>query len=140
MVTKLNYRRVIHSHASGLFHYVCKYSSRVIRSSVTWHYQGSLWEGNRWYWLFSAVTVGWWVPPVPTLIYISTDQSPLYQALVKSAFVHLWSEHVFINSLKPSDAYIRHQPWPSLVQIMDCRLFGARPFSEPMLYYCQLDL
>ena len=27
----------------------------------------------------------------------------------------------------------------SLVQIMACRLFGAKPLSEPMLPYCQLD-
>ena len=29
--------------------------------------------------------------------------------------------------------------WPSLVQIMACRLDGAKPLSEPMLEYCQLD-
>ena len=28
---------------------------------------------------------------------------------------------------------------PSLVQIMACRLFGAKPLSETMLPYCQLD-
>ena len=27
----------------------------------------------------------------------------------------------------------------ALVQIMACRLFGAKPLSEPMLAYCQLD-
>ena len=27
----------------------------------------------------------------------------------------------------------------ALVQIMTCRLFGAKPFSTPMLGYCQLD-
>ena len=26
--------------------------------------------------------------------------------------------------------------WPSLVQIMPCRLKGAKPLSEPMLEYC----
>ena len=26
-----------------------------------------------------------------------------------------------------------------LVQIMACRLFGAKPLSQPMLRYCQLD-
>ena len=34
---------------------------------------------------------------------------------------------------------MRHQPRPSLVQIVACRLFGAEPLSERMLYYCQLD-
>ena len=28
---------------------------------------------------------------------------------------------------------------PSLVQIMACHLAGAKPLSEPMLEYCQLD-
>ena len=27
----------------------------------------------------------------------------------------------------------------SLVQVMACRLFGAKPLPEPMLVYCQLD-
>ena len=27
--------------------------------------------------------------------------------------------------------------WPPLVQIMACRLVGAKPFSEPMMGYCQ---
>ena len=30
-------------------------------------------------------------------------------------------------------------PMPSLVQIIACHLFGAKPLSEPMLAYCQLD-
>ena len=44
-----------------------------------------------------------------------------------------------LHSLRPSDAYMHHQPRPSLVQIMACRLFGAKTLSQPMLYYCQLD-
>ena len=43
------------------------------------------------------------------------------------------------NSLKPRDAFMRHQTRPSLLQIMACRLFGAKPLTEPM-YHCQLDL
>ena len=38
------------------------------------------------------------------------------------------------NLLKPSDSYMRHLPRPSLVQIMACRLIGAKPLSETMLY------
>ena len=44
-----------------------------------------------------------------------------------------------LNSLRPNDAYMHHQPRPSLVQIMACCLFAAKPLSEPMLYYCQQD-
>ena len=43
------------------------------------------------------------------------------------------------NSLGPSDAYMRLYNIPTLVQIMACRLFGAKPLFEPMLPYCQLD-
>ena len=32
-----------------------------------------------------------------------------------------------------------HPTSPSLVQVMACRLFGAKPLSEPMLDYCQLN-
>ena len=40
-----------------------------------------------------------------------------------------------INSLRSSDACMRR----SLVQIMACHLVGAKPLSEPMLGYYQLD-
>ena len=41
-----------------------------------------------------------------------------------------------LNSLRPSDAYMGRWTGSSLVQIMACRLFGAKPLSEPMLEYC----
>ena len=44
-----------------------------------------------------------------------------------------------LNLLKPSDAYMRQYSIPTLLQIMACRLFGAKPLSKPMLPYCQLD-
>ena len=47
---------------------------------------------------------------------------------------------ILINSLRPSDAYMCKQTKPSLVQIMACRLFGAKPSSEPMLIYGQLEI
>ena len=34
---------------------------------------------------------------------------------------------------------MHHWTGSELVQIMACRLFGAKPFSKPMLGYCQLD-
>ena len=41
-----------------------------------------------------------------------------------------------VDSLRPSDTYMR--PWtrPSSIQIMACRLTGTKPLSEPMLGYC----
>ena len=44
-----------------------------------------------------------------------------------------------INSSPPSAAYMRQWTVWALVQVMACRLFGAKPLPEPMLAYCQLD-
>ena len=49
----------------------------------------------------------------------------------------LWRQ--CLNPLRPSDAYMHRWNGSSLVQIMACRLFGAKPLSEPMLGYCWLD-
>ena len=44
-----------------------------------------------------------------------------------------------VNSSPPSAAYMRQWTGPSSVQVMACRLFGAKPLPEPMMAYCQLD-
>ena len=44
-----------------------------------------------------------------------------------------------ISLFRPSDAYMHQSVQHTLVQIMACRLFGAKPLSRPMLPYCQLD-
>ena len=45
-----------------------------------------------------------------------------------------------VNSSPPHGAtYMRQRIRSALVQIMACRLFGAKPFSKPMLCYHQLD-
>ena len=44
-----------------------------------------------------------------------------------------------VNSSPPSAAYLCQWIGSALVQIMACRLFGAKPLSEPMLEYCYLD-
>ena len=38
---------------------------------------------------------------------------------------------ITFNSVKPSDAYMRHQPKPSLVQIMACRLLVPSHYLNP---------
>ena len=45
----------------------------------------------------------------------------------------------WVNSLRPNDAYMRQKTRPSLVEIMACRLSGAKPLSQPMMTYYQLD-
>ena len=55
----------------------------------------------------------------------------------------LWScdtvNKILINSSPPSAAYMRQWIRSASVQTMACRLFGAKPLSEPLLGYCQLD-
>ena len=40
---------------------------------------------------------------------------------------------------KFSAAYMRQWTESSLLQVMACRLFGAKPLPEPALAYCKLD-
>ena len=46
---------------------------------------------------------------------------------------------ILVNPSPPSAAYMRHWNGSALVQVLACRLFGAKPLPEPMLVYCQLD-
>ena len=41
-----------------------------------------------------------------------------------------------VNSSPPSATYMRRLRGSALVQIMACRLIGAKPLSKPMLEYC----
>ena len=50
----------------------------------------------------------------------------------------LWRPQ-WVNSSPPSAAYMHRWTGSALVQIMACLLDGAKPLSEPMLIYCQLD-
>ena len=43
---------------------------------------------------------------------------------------------VFIDSLRLGEAYMHQYSRLSLVQMMVCHLFGAKPLSEPKLAYC----
>ena len=45
----------------------------------------------------------------------------------------------YFNSSPPGAAYMRQWTGSALVQIMACRLVGAKPLPGPMLEYCQLD-
>ena len=62
-----------------------------------------------------------------------------YQVLI------CWLVHIcvirlkWINSSPPNVAYMCQWIDSASVQIMACRLFGAKPLSEPMLIFCKLD-
>ena len=45
-----------------------------------------------------------------------------------------------VNSSSTNASYMRQWIGPAFVQIMACRLFGAKPLSKPMLGYCLLDI
>ena len=42
------------------------------------------------------------------------------------------------NLSSPIATYMRHWTGSALIQVMACRLFGAKPLPEPMQSYCQL--
>ena len=46
---------------------------------------------------------------------------------------------IFLYLSPPTFAYVRQWTGSSSVQVMACRLFGAKWLPEPMLAYCQLD-
>ena len=49
--------------------------------------------------------------------------------------IYMWKDLQWVNSLKPRDSYMRHQTKSPLLQIMTCRLFAAKPLSEPIRIY-----
>ena len=52
---------------------------------------------------------------------------------------HKYVLHYKWNSSPPNAPYMRRWTGPTLVQIMACCLVSAKPLSELMLKYCQLD-
>ena len=75
-----------------------------------------------------------------TSMYISLNYCTRHLFDAFNHFIHglLWKR---FNSLRPGDASINVHQWTgsAFVQVMACRLFGAKPLPEPMLTYCQLD-
>ena len=66
------------------------------------------------------------------IVTVFNEYASMYCCLLRSV-------RLFINSSPPSASYMRQWIGPALVQIMACRLFGAKPLSKQMLGYCQLD-
>ena len=60
-------------------------------------------------------------------------------SMVGSRLQKALQELKFVKSSPPSAAYMRQWIESTLVQIMACRLYGAKPLCKPMLGYCQLD-
>ena len=62
------------------------------------------------------------------------------ESAAKGQISNLQNIHNFSSMGKPGDAYMCQWDGPSLVQVMACHLYGAKPLPEPMLIHCQLDL
>ena len=74
--------------------------------------------------------------------FISPSQAQLFHSYITtSCWARPWTTRGFVNtsiglSLEKFDGCVTAS---ALVEIMACRLFGAKPLFEPMLTYCQLD-
>ena len=107
----------------------------VPQDTKFWNFWGNI-IVNRAYPIWSLIHESMWFSLIykigPGLVPNHT-QSPL-----KFCFINFsWHNGIF-NSLRLNDAYIHQLNIPKLVQIMACRLFSTKPFSEPMLWYSQL--
>ena len=68
---------------------------------------------------------------------VSTPESQHEGGNLSHMFITISRES--FNSSPLSAAYMRQLIGSALIQVMACRLFGAKPLHEPMLAYCQLD-
>ena len=75
--------------------------------------------------------------PEPSASHFTTAYTYVYIYIY--IFLIFWFRRKCVDSSPPSAAYMRQWYGSSLVQVMACRLFGAKPLPEPMLPYCQLD-
>ena len=76
---------------------------------------------------------GWYLFKIMPFDFVVTK---IYWILIKGSDIVKKTSHFQINSLRLSDACMRQYKILALLQIMACRLFGAKPLSEPMLLYC----
>ena len=68
---------------------------------------------------------------------------PPSSSWIRNVSFYLWISHglhgVLTPPPPPSGAYMRQWIGSALDQIMACHLFGAKPWSKPMLDCCQLN-
>ena len=92
-------------------------------------------------WLIHAYFITqWWYKMIPGAGSVDSFRSCLLTKIWNACNVLFYNVGtLYINSSPPSAAYMRQWIRSALVQIMACRLFGAKPLSKPMLEYYQLD-
>ena len=82
---------------------------------------------------------------IPALVQIMAwrrpGDKPLSEPMMVSLTTHICvTRPQWVNSALPSTAYIRWWTESTLVQVMACCLFGAKPLTEPIRTYCQLNI
>ena len=69
--------------------------------------------------------------------YIFFQWNAFVNVICKEALIFFCPQHV--NSSPPSATYMHQWTGTSLIPIMACHLFGAKPLPEPILTYCQMN-
>ena len=77
-------------------------------------------------------TLNWICTYISVHVMQSLSIQSAYRAECRMQRLYLYE----FNSSPPSAAYMRQWTGSILVQIMACRLVGAKPLSEPILKYC----
>ena len=89
--------------------------------------------------------IHWFIYALSGLIDCNKLCSQDIEELIAYQVLICWQVHIcvirlkWINSSPPNVAHMCQWIYSASVQIMACRLFGAKPLSKPVLRYCQLD-
>ena len=97
-----------------------------------WEYTSCLWTNAAADWLYQLFQILWFNNRPCVVLILPHDSFAIY-------WIYIEAGKWVINSSPPSAAYMRQWIVSALVQIMACRLFGAKLLYKPMLGYCQLD-
>ena len=84
------------------------------------------------------------IDDIPALVQIMAwrrpGDKPLSELMMVRLPTHICvTRHQWFKSSPPTAEYIGRWTESALVQVMACRLSGAKPLPEPLLPYCQLD-
>ena len=111
----------------------CQASNEPIGDQVHWVNLVTIGSGNGLVLNRNQTNVHTYIPHGATMGDANQFQIDLY------CLQHQNNSFRNVKSSPPSAAYMRLWTGSALVQVMACRLFGAKPLPEPMLTYCQLE-
>ena len=79
-----------------------------------------------------------WVTLTLIFVFWIFWKSYIWQCMAYFTIYAKGSQHSVYGLISPSATYMHQWTGSALVQVMACRLFGAKPFPEPMLTHGQL--